>query len=151
MTALRPLLPHPSSLLVRKAQRALGTTLEEDEDEDSVCFSSPPRSLPPLTPLQLDDLSVDSDDSDPLGRVVSFMEDVSPKHPTSNPKAKMCLETNSEEEEEAPQRRSMTDTIRKSFQMFSTVNLDESDEEGEGAEDEEDKQPSSMRFFFCCG
>jgi hypothetical protein len=81
------------------------------------------------------------------------MEDASPKHAT-NANSKMCLETNSEEEEAppSPRRKSMSESIRKSFQLFTTVKLDESDgEEGgeeEEEEDEEDK-PSSMRFFCC--
>jgi hypothetical protein len=86
------------------------------------------------------------------------MEEASPRH-TTNPGSKMCLETNSEEEDESvpsPRRKSMTDTIRKSFQMFTTVKLDESDEEGaegeeeQGGEEEEEDKPASMRFFFCC-
>lgn len=98
-------------------------------------------------------MSVDSDDSDPLGRVVSFMEDVVVPTPrNANATSKSALETNSDEEADTPPRKSMTDSIRKSFQKFTNVKLDESDEEGADnadAEGEEEEKPTRS-FFFCC-
>lgn len=112
----------------------------------------------------MDDLSVDSDDSDPLGRVVSFMEEATPRA-NGNTNSKFALEINSDDGDGPDSatspipspRKSMVDTIRKSFQKFTNVRLDEDDEdeqeEGEGEnhneEDEEDEKPRSS-FFFCC-
>jgi hypothetical protein len=91
--------------------------------------------------------------------MVSFMEDPTPRH-SANPNSMRCLEVTSEEGDSAPpspRRSSMTETIRKSFQMFTTVKLDESDEECEGTEQEEgndegeeEDEKGPFRFFFCC-
>jgi hypothetical protein len=90
------------------------------------------------------------------------MEESSPRH-TTNPNTMKCLEVASEESDSggppSPRRQSMSESIRKSFQMFTTVKLDESDEEGEQGAEGADEQGEDndngggkgpFRFFFCC-
>ena len=103
----------------------------------------------------MDDLSVDSDDSDPLGRVVSFMDLESLPKTAENENSKGALEMNSDdgdsETNSTSRRKQSMGTSRKSLTKLPMNDPDEYKDDGEEDEDEEESSEKSLfQRFFCC-
>lgn len=101
----------------------------------------------------MDDLSVDSDDSDPLGRVVSFMDFDSTPTKDQNTNSRRVLEMSSDDGDSdpnsTPKRKQSIGSARKSL---TKLPVNDPDDENDGDDDEEESNEKSLfqRYFFCC-
>lgn len=101
----------------------------------------------------MDDLSVDSDDSDPLGRVVSFMDFDSSPPRDQNINSRRVLELSSDDGDSdpnsTPKRKQSMGSNKKSL---TKLPIDEPDDENNDENDDEENNEKSLfqKYFFCC-
>mmetsp|Transcript_3142 Transcript_3142/g.4863 ORF Transcript_3142/g.4863 Transcript_3142/m.4863 type:complete len:622 (+) Transcript_3142:86-1951(+) len=111
------------NLLLRKAQQRVHISLVEESEEES----------------SLDDMSISSDDSDPLGRISSFIDDSTRGIGSTGAVAVLKMLSEPEDSDISPSKKHGSNKIR---------GRDDEDEYSDTSEDYE--QSFLSKFCFCC-